>query len=256
MEKILEIENISLRYQLPKEEIMAIEDISFNIDNGDFVSILGPSGCGKSSLLSIIAGSINRDEGSILFKGKPLEGFNNKIGYMLQNDNLLPWRTVYKNIILGLEIQGKLTEENKEYALSLLDKYGLGQFRDRFPSELSGGMRQRVSLIRTLAVKPDLLLLDEAFSALDYQTRLDVSGDVYNILNREEKTMVMVTHDIREAVALSNKVVVLSHSPSVVKKIFTIDFPRDRDTIAIRNQPLFQSYVQDIWKEVVDSDRL
>ncbi len=255
MKKILEAKNISLRYQTPKEETLAIENISFNIEKGDFVSLLGPSGCGKSSMLSIIAGSIKKDTGEIYLEGDLLKGFNNKIGYMLQNDNLLNWRTVYKNVLLGLEIQNKLTKENIDYAVSLLKKYGLYEFRNSFPSNLSGGMRQRVSLIRTLCVKPELLLLDEAFSALDYQTRLSVSQDVYNILKNEEKTMLMVTHDINEAVALSNKIIVLSKRPATVKKVFDIDLKNDRNPISIRREARFQEYVKDIWKEV-SSDEL
>ncbi len=256
MSVILKIENVSLRYQTLKEETMAIENISFEIDKGDFISLIGPSGCGKSSMLSIISGSVKKDTGSVFFQEEQLEGFNNKIGYMLQNDNLLPWRTVYKNILLGLEIQKKLSKENIDYAVSLLKKYGIWEFRDSFPSGLSGGMRQRVSLIRTLCVKPELLLLDEAFSALDYQTRMNVSNDVYNILKNEDKTMLMVTHDINEAVALSNKVIVLSNRPATVKKIFNIDFPDDRNTFSIRREAKFQNYVKDIWKEVSGSDEL
>ncbi len=256
MDKILKIENVSLRYQTLQEETMAIKNICFDINKGDFVSLIGPSGCGKSSMLSIISGSVKKDTGTIYFQQEQLEGFNNKIGYMLQNDNLLPWRTVYKNILLGLEIQNKLSKENIDYAVSLLKKYGLWEFSNSYPNRLSGGMRQRVSLIRTLCVKPELLLLDEAFSALDYQTRMNVSADVYNILKNEDKTMLMVTHDINEAVALSNKIVVLSNRPSVVKKIIDIDFSKDRNTISIRNQTKFQNYVKDIWKEVSSSDEL
>ncbi len=254
MEKILKIEKISLRYQTIKEETLAIKDISFDIEKGDFVSLLGPSGCGKSSMLSIISGSVRNDTGDIYFQNKKLEGFNNRIGYMLQSDNLLSWRTVYKNVLLGLEIQKKVSKENIDYAVLLLKKYGLWEFKDSFPSSLSGGMRQRVSLIRTLCVKPELLLLDEAFSALDYQTRLNVSADVFNILKNEEKTMLMVTHDINEAVALSNKIVVLSSRPATVKKIYNIEFSDNRNPILIRREAKFQEYVKDIWKEVSQSD--
>ena len=196
----LKTESIKLVYQTPESETLAIKDVSFTVDKGQFVSIVGPSGCGKSTLLSCIAGITLPTSGSILLENKPINGINRQVGYMLQSDNLLPWRSIYKNVLLGLEIQNKLTSENIDYTHSLLKKYDLWEFKDSYPSALSGGMRQRAALIRTLAVKPSLLLLDEAFSALDYQTRVTVSQDVYNILRSENQTMIMVTHDIPEAV--------------------------------------------------------
>lgn len=190
MEKILEVKNICKTYQAENGEIEALKNISFEIESGEYVSIIGPSGCGKSTLLSIISGLEPKSSGSI----KTSE----KIGYMLQKDNLLEWRTIYKNVMFGLEIQKNITEENKKYVEELLKKYGLYEFKDKYPSQLSGGMRQRVALIRTLAIKPKILLLDEAFSALDYQTRLMVTDDIYKILKNEEITALMVTHDISE----------------------------------------------------------
>lgn len=190
MEKILEVKNICKTYQAENGEIEALKNISFEIEPGEYVSIIGPSGCGKSTLLSIISGLEPKSSGSI----KTSE----KIGYMLQKDNLLEWRTIYKNVMFGLEIQKNITEENKKYVEELLKKYGLYEFKDKYPSQLSGGMRQRVALIRTLAIKPKILLLDEAFSALDYQTRLMVTDDIYKILKNEKITALMVTHDISE----------------------------------------------------------
>ena len=191
---ILKIKNLKKNYHTPKEEIEAIEDFSFDLCENEFVAIVGPSGCGKSTILSILSGIENMSSGDI----KNLN--NSSIGYMLQSDNLFEWRTILENCLLGLEINGKLNEENKKYVLSLLETYGLKDFINSYPSNLSGGMRQRVSLIRTLATRPDILLMDEPFSALDYQTRLAVSDDVFNIIKKEKKSVIMVTHDIAEVI--------------------------------------------------------
>ena len=204
MEKkiIVRIQNISKTYQAENGEVEALKGINFDVKEGEFISIIGPSGCGKSTLLSIISGLESKTNGEVYIDGK--------VGYMLQKDNLLEWRTIYKNVLLGLEIQKALTEENKNYAIELLKKYGLYEFRNKYPTQLSGGMRQRVALIRTLAIRPKVLLLDEAFSALDYQTRLMVTEDIYKILKAENITVLMVTHDISEAISMSDRVVVLS----------------------------------------------
>lgn len=188
--KILEVQNICKTYQAKNGEVKALNNINFSVEKGEYISIIGPSGCGKSTLLSIIAGLEPKTDGEIYIEGK--------VGYMLQKDNLLEWRTIYRNVLLGLEIQKELTEENKMYAINLLKKYGLYEFKDKYPTQLSGGMRQRVALIRTLAIRPNILLLDEAFSALDYQTRLMVTEDIYKILKQENITAVMVTHDISD----------------------------------------------------------
>lgn len=190
MKKILEVKNICKTYQAKNGEIEALKNISFDIKEGEYISIIGPSGCGKSTLLSIISGLENKSSGEIYIDGK--------IGYMLQKDNLLEWRTIYKNVLLGLEIQNENTSENREYVEKLLKKYGLYEFKEKYPAQLSGGMRQRVALIRTLAIRPKILLLDEAFSALDYQTRLMVTEDIFKILKAENITALMVTHDISE----------------------------------------------------------
>ena len=192
MKKILEVKNICKTYQAKNGEVKALNNINFSVEKGEYISIIGPSGCGKSTLLSIISGLENKTSGEIYIDGK--------IGYMLQKDNLLEWRTIYKNVLLGLEIQKENTPENRAYVKELLKKYGLYEFKDKYPTQLSGGMRQRVALIRTLAIRPKILLLDEAFSALDYQTRLMVTEDVYKILKAENITALMVTHDISEGI--------------------------------------------------------
>lgn len=246
--KILKIKNIYKTYQAKNGEIEALKDINFDVEQGEYISIIGPSGCGKSTLLSIISGLEEKNKGQIYIDGK--------IGYMLQKDNLLEWRTIYKNVLLGLEIQKALTEENKSYAIELLKKYGLYEFRNKYPTQLSGGMRQRVALIRTLAIRPKILLLDEAFSALDYQTRLMVTEDIYKILKNENITALMVTHDISEAISMSDRVIVLSQRPATVKNIYTIDFDlKNRTPLNCRENPEFSEYFNLMWKELEEYDK-
>lgn len=225
MQKILEVRNVGKKFQGKDGEVQAIKDVNFEVEAGEFVSIIGPSGCGKSTLLSIIAGLENKSEGEIYIeKEKMADKISPKIGYMLQRDCLLEWRTVFNNAILGLEIKGKKNKENIKYVEELLKKYSLYDFKDKYPSEISGGMRQRVALIRTLAIKPKILLLDEAFSALDYQTRIIVTNDIYKILRKEKITAIIVTHDISEAISMSDRVLVLTKRPGTVKDIHKIEF--------------------------------
>lgn len=246
--KMLEVKNIYKTYQAENGEIEALKNINFEIMQGEFVSIIGPSGCGKSTLLSIISGLEEKNSGEIYIDGK--------LGYMLQRDNLLEWRTIYKNVLLGLEIQNALTQENKDYLIELLKKYGLYEFRNKYPTQLSGGMRQRVALIRTLAIRPKVLLLDEAFSALDYQTRLMVTEDIYKILKNENITVLMVTHDISEAISMSDKVIVLSQRPATVKNIYNIDFDiENRTPLNCRENPKFSKYFNLMWKELEEYDK-
>lgn len=246
----IEIKNIYHKYQDINGEVNAIDNISFTVNDGEYVSIVGPSGCGKSTLLSIICGLISPTSGSILIDGEKTEGISKKIGYMLQKDNLLDWRTIFKNVLLGLEMQNQVTKENIEYAENLLKTYGLYEFKDKYPTQLSGGMRQRASLIRTLATKPEILLLDEAFSALDYQTRLAVTDDVYNIIKNEKKTTIMVTHDIPESISMSDRVIVLTNRPAKICDIVTIDFGNNRSPLKARNEANFGEYFNKIWKEL------
>ena len=243
MKKVLEVKNICKTYQAQNGEIEALREINFDVKEGEYVSIIGPSGCGKSTLLSIISGLESKTAGEIYIDGK--------IGYMLQKDNLLEWRTIYKNVLLGLEIQKTNTNENKRYVDELLKKYGLYEFKDKYPRQLSGGMRQRVALIRTLAIRPKVLLLDEAFSALDYQTRLMVTEDIYKILKNENITAIMVTHDISEAISMSDRVIVLTHRPATVKTIYNIEFDMENRTpLSCREKPKFSQYFNLMCKEL------
>lgn len=251
MKKILEVKNINKKYQSKEGEILALKDVSFDVNDGEFISIIGPSGCGKSTLLSIIAGLESKSSGSISLNGKEMEGSSPSIGYMLQRDCLLEWRSILSNAMFGLEIKGKTSNSDKEYVERLLKKYSLYEFKDKYPSELSGGMRQRAALIRTLAIKPKILLLDEAFSALDYQTRIMVTNDIYSILRKEHITAIIVTHDISEAISMSDRVLVLSERPGTVKRIHNIDFEIDgRNPINCRESPKFSTYFNTLWKEL------
>ena len=251
MNKILELKDISKKYQSKKGEILAINNINMRVKEGEFVSIIGPSGCGKSTLLSIISGLEEKTTGEIYIEGEKIEGISAKIGYMLQKDCLLEWRTIWSNVVLGLELKGKINEENKNYVENLLKKYNLYDFKDKYPSELSGGMRQRAALIRTLAVRPKILLLDEAFSALDYQTRIMVTNDIYNILRKEGITAIIVTHDISEAISMSDRVAVLTKRPGTIKDIHKIDFEMEnRNPINCRENPKFSKYFNTLWKEL------
>lgn len=251
MRELLKIKNVSKIYQAKNGEIEAIKDISFSVEQGEFVSIIGPSGCGKSTLLSIIAGLEEKNKGTLYIDGEENNGISPKIGYMLQKDSLLEWRSIYKNVILGLEIRKINTEENRRYVEELLKKYHLYEFKDKYPSQLSGGMRQRVALIRTLAVKPKILLLDEAFSALDYQTRIMVTKDIYEIIKNENVTTLMVTHDISEAISMSGRIIVLTERPATVKTIHNINFEiENRNPLSVRESPKFSKYFDTIWKEL------
>ena len=246
MNNILKIKNLQKIYHDLNGEIKAIKDIIIDINENELISIVGPSGCGKSSLLSILAKIEKKSDGEIIFN-KP----NTKIGYMLQRDCLLEWKTVFNNTMFGLEIKGKKNDENKEYVEELLKKYNLYEFKNKYPSELSGGMRQRVALIRTLAVKPKILLLDEAFSALDYQTRIMVTNDIYSILRKEKITALIVTHDISEAISMSDRVLVLSKRPGTIKDIHKIDFEIENKTpINCRENAKFSGYFNTLWKEL------
>ena len=243
MGPIVSMQDVSLRYHSLSGETPAVSHLTFNVEPGEFISVVGPSGCGKSTILSMLAGQLTPSEGSI--------SINGRIRYMLQKDYLLHWRTIRSNASLGLEIQKNLTPENTAYIEELLDQYGLGEFKEHTPSQLSGGMRQRVALIRTLAVRPDILLLDEPFSALDYQTRLSVSDEIGTIIRKEKKTAILVTHDISEAISLSDRVIVLTKRPATVKCIFSIHLSIDEySPMKAREAPEFKEYFNAIWKEL------
>lgn len=244
-DKILEINHLQKTYHDRTGEIEALNDISFDVYDQEFLSIVGPSGCGKSTILSILSGLIDSSGGFINFNKE-----NCILGYMLQKDSLFPWRTILDNCLLGLEITKSLTEENKNYVINLLKTYGLGDFMNKYPSSLSGGMKQRAALIRTLAIKPDILLLDEAFSALDYQTRLALSDDIYKIIKKEGKTAILVTHDLAEAISLSDRIIVLTKRPSQIKKIYEIKFQEKSTPINNRKCPEFSKYYDQIWRDL------
>ena len=244
MKSILKIDSLRKTYHTKDTETLAVENFSFELTPGEFIAIVGPSGCGKSTILSILADLDNKSGGKIDLDK------NIKIGYMLQNDSLFEWRTIYSNCLLGLEINKELNEDNKNYVTTLLKNYGLYDFKDSYPSNLSGGMRQRCALIRTLATKPDILLLDEPFSALDYQTRLSVSDDVYKIIKKENKSAIMVTHDLAEAISMADKVIVLSKRPSIIKSIYDIKLTDKSTPINNRKAKEFSYYYDLIWKDI------
>ena len=241
---ILNIKNLRKIYHNDLKETLAVDNFSFDFKEGEFVAIVGPSGCGKSTILSILCGLDNASSGQIIYK----DGI--RFGYMLQGDNLFEWNTVFKNCLLGLEINGKVSSKDKNYVEKLLKTYGLSDFIDSYPSDLSGGMRQRVALIRTLATKPDILLLDEPFSALDYQSALAVSEDVYNIIKKEKKSAIMVTHDISAAVSMADRVIVLSERPSYIKNIYKINLTNRSTPINNRKAKEFIYYYDLIWKDI------
>lgn len=244
MKSILKIDSLRKTYHTKDTETLAVENFSFELTPGEFIAIVGPSGCGKSTILSILA-DLDKKSGGKIDMDK-----NIKIGYMLQNDSLFEWRTIYSNCLLGLEINKELNEDNKNYVTTLLKNYGLYDFKDSYPSNLSGGMRQRCALIRTLATKPDILLLDEPFSALDYQTRLSVSDDVYKIIKKENKSAIMVTHDLAEAISMADKVIVLSKRPSIIKSIYDINLTDKSTPINNRKAKEFSYYYDLIWKDI------
>ncbi len=249
----LRLDHVNFSYYSNLGEVNVLNDISLSIEKGAFAALVGPSGCGKSTILSLIADLLKPVGGYITFYS---EDFNApRIGYMLQHDHLLEWRNVYQNITLGLEIQNRKTREDLALVDSLLEKYHLSHVRNQKPSALSGGMRQRIALIRTLAIHPDLLLLDEPFSALDYQTRLNVSKDVHDIIKSEQKTAILVTHDISEAISMADVVYVLTKSPCTIKDVIPIEFEangiRRED---MRKSSLFQDYFDKIWREMQDEN--
>lgn len=251
------LENLSFAYVTEAGETPVLTDLDFSVAEGEFCSIVGPSGCGKSTLLSILSGLIEPTTGRALLNGERIAGTSGKVGFFLQKDHLFEWRTVLENAHLGLEIIDDRRKEASEKVHHLLEIYGLGGFKQAYPHQLSGGMRQRVALIRTLATNPDVLLLDEPFSALDYQTTLVLERDVHAIIREHEKTALMVTHDIEEAVSMSDRVIVLSNRPARIKKIYDIDLTvfGSLNPITARNAPEFREYCNAIWDDLKDEQR-
>ena len=244
MNDIIKIKNLKKIYHDKKGETLAVKDFSFNIKEGEFIAVVGPSGCGKSTILSILCGLEEKSGGNIEYT-KDI-----KMGYMLQQDSLFEWRNILDNCLLGLEIKKELNNETKQNVINLLNNYGLKDFIYSHPDSLSGGMRQRVALIRTLATNPNLLLMDEPFSALDYQSRLIISDDIYKILKKEKKTMILVTHDIAEAISMCDKVIVLSDRPTTIKSMYDIKLENPSTPINNRNDKNFSYYYDKIWKDI------
>lgn len=262
-EPLLSIKNLSLTYHSKDGEIKAVDNISFDVNSGEFVAIVGPSGCGKTTILNMIGGLIPKSSGEILLENKKIHektggknSFENTIGYMFQKDHLFEWRTIFENVKLGLEFDKKLTKQDKkakeEYISFLLEKYGLKDFKNKHPRELSGGMRQRVALIRTLALNPKILLLDEPFSALDFQTRLNVCDDISSIISKEHKTAILVTHDISEAISLADKVIILTKRPAKIKQIVDINLKESGLPLKRRENKNFSKYFEQIWSNIKD----
>lgn len=248
---ILTLQHVYFSYHTPQGETAALSDLSFSVAKAEFIAIVGPSGCGKSTLLNILCGMLRPDGGEILFCGHPLHNMSPDIGYMLQKDQLFEWKTIYENVMLGPNIQKYRTPEVVSRVDRMLSAYGLDNFRHVRPSGLSGGMRQRAALIRTLALDPEILLLDEPFSALDYQTRLEVSGDIHLIIKKERKTAILVTHDLSEAIAMADRILVFSHRPATIKKNILLTFPDGISSASERrNCPEFLAYFNQIWKEL------
>ena len=243
MQNILEFHEVDYAYHSMDGEVPALENINFTVGEEEFLVIVGPSGCGKSTLLDLIFGLLQPEHGSVICDP-------DAVGYMLQKDHLFGWRTIEKNILLGLEIQHRLTPDTRAYATELLKKYGLYEFRKKRPSELSGGMRQRAALIRTLVTRPQLLLLDEPFSALDYQTRLNVADDIGSIIRSEKKSAILVTHDLSEAISMGDRILILSARPGTVIRTIDLDFDPALSSIERRETDAFKQYFSELWKEM------
>jgi NitT/TauT family transport system ATP-binding protein len=245
---LLDYQDITMRYHAPSGETPVLTHFSFAVEVGEFIAIVGPSGCGKSTLLSLAAGLIKPDEGQVLHKGTPITAPPKDMGYMLQRDHLFPWLSIRDNAVLGLRVRGDKSAESQARVDALLRSTGLWEFRDRFPQQLSGGMRQRAALARTLAVKPEFLLLDEPFSALDSQTRVKLSDEVKGTIVEHGCTALLVTHDISEAISMATRIIVLTHRPATILAEHVIELrgaPLER-----REHPLFKEYFNLLWKEL------
>lgn len=254
MNNIISIRDAALTYQARNGEVEALRRVSLDVAEGEFVSLVGPSGCGKSTLLGVLAGLETLDSGTVTLRGAPLAGAAGRVGFMPQRDQLFEWRSIRDNVMLGLQVRRDHDPAHRAYVEALLERYGLAEFAARRPDQLSGGMRQRCALIRTLATQPDILLLDEPFSALDYQTRLAVSGDIWRIIRSEGKTALLVTHDISEAVSMSDRVVVLTRRPARVKAVFDMGALRQLTPMERREHGAFAHCFNDIWKELEEHE--
>lgn len=248
---VMQVSNLSVVFNEGKpNEVVAFKGISFDVRPEEIVAIVGPSGCGKSTLFNTIAGLLSPSIGEVRVKGKLVEGAHGQVGYMLQKDLLLPWRTVLDNVVLGLEVKNTSRAEAVEIARKLIEVYGLKGFENAVPSTLSGGMRQRVAFMRTLALNPDVILLDEPFSALDFQTRILLQRDVVRIIREQRKTAILVTHDIGEAITMADRVIILTARPGRIRRVLDLEISGDKDPVAIRQNPQFTTYFDTIWREL------
>lgn len=248
MAKVLELDSVSKSFYTELGELEVLNDVSFDVESGEIVAIIGPSGSGKSTLLNIIAKIIDPSIGRVIKSGE--------IGYMFQRDHLLEWRTIWKNLLIGLEITKQNTPIRQAKIKEMLVKYGLDSFTKNFPNELSGGMRQRIALIRTLSIEPTILLLDEPFSSLDYQTRLMVSDDIYHMIKNENLSAILVTHDISEAISMADRIVVLTKRPAQIRNIHKIVLTIEgkKTPLKARTAKEFREYFDMIWKELHDDE--
>ena len=253
----VEIKEVYMNYHSLKSSTSALNNISFSVNDSEFLSIVAPSGCGKSTILNIIVGLLKPSSGEVYIDSELINGVSPKIGYMFQRDHLFEWLTVWDNIMLGLKIQHKLDIEKKDRIINLLKDYSLWDFKDHYPNELSGGMRQRAALIRTLLLEPDILLLDEPFSALDYQTRLEVADDIWRIIRKEKKTALLITHDLGEAISMADRIIVLTKRPGTVKNIIDINLTikGEKTPLKARNTPEFKDYFNLLWGELTNHDQ-
>ncbi|NOU97781.1 ATP-binding cassette domain-containing protein [Paenibacillus sp. LMG 31456] len=248
----IELNEVNLSYFTMKQETEALRDINLSVEAGEFISIVGPSGCGKSTLLSLISGMYKPTQGKVLIDGQEVSGTSPKVGYMLQHDHLFEWRDILSNLMVGAEIRKMDRKKAERKALELMERYGLGGFAHHSPAQLSGGMRQRVALIRTLVTEPDILLLDEPFSALDYQTRITLADEIFKIIKDQGKTAVLVTHDISEAISMGDRVMVMSNRPSTISTIYSIQLGNGQDLTPWKKREAdqYNNYFNEIWKEL------
>ena len=247
---LLRLEGVSKEFQARGARVLALDSVTLAIEQGEFVTVVGPSGCGKSTLLNLVVGLIVPSAGRILFGGRPASGINPEIGYVTQRDNLLPWRTLSANVEVALEIRGVETKERRRQAAALIQQVGLGGFEDHYPHELSGGMRQRANIIRTLIYEPQLILMDEPFGPLDAQTRVILQDQLLRLWTATRKTIVFITHDLVEAIALADRVIVMTSRPGRVKCVTRIPIPRPRDVYQIHESPGFHATHETLWKEL------
>ncbi len=250
MAPLLSIQELTKEFYARGKKVLALDSLSLTVNEGEFVTVVGPSGCGKSTLLNLTVGLIQGNSGSILFRNRPIGGFNPKVGYVTQKDNLLPWRTLVENVEISLEIRGVEKAERRRRAQELIEQVGLSSFEAHYPHELSGGMRQRANIIRTLIYDPELILMDEPFGPLDAQTRIVLQDQLLQLWSTTKKTIIFITHDLVEAIALADRVVVMTSRPGKIKHIAAVPIPRPRDVFQIHESREFRATYEQLWQEL------